>query len=142
MSVAASSSPVLVFADVARPAPKRRERPPVLSIRLTAEERDALEREAAGRSLSSYVRGRLFDRGNGGKRRRGRSPIDDHKALARVLGAMGRSPAIGTLQGVLRVCDEGAVLLGPEAESALLSACAAIEDMRFDLMRALGLKAE
>jgi len=118
-------------------------KPSVLSIRLSNEERWQLEREAAGQTLSAYARRKLF--GGGVSRRRGsgqRAPVADHKALARVMGAMGRSPAIGTLQGILRACEDEALVVGPEAEAALREACAKIEAMRLDLLEALGLRPE
>jgi len=145
MSAGAPSDLGLVFSGSAK-IPQRKateQRPPVLSIRITPEERIRLEREAGGRSLSSFVRARLFE--DGGRRRgpsSSRTVISDHKALARVLGAMGRSPAIGTLKGVLAACDEGAILLAPEAEAALRSACSHIHAMRLDLLKALGLRPE
>lgn len=144
MSAGAPSDLGLVFSRTAKiPQRKATEpRPPVLSIRLTADERAALEREAGGRSLSSYVRTRLFEDGVRRRSSSTRTVVSDHKALARVLGAMGRSPAIGILKGVLAACDEGAILLRPEAEDALRSACATIEEMRLDLLKALGLRPE
>lgn len=144
MTLGSSSNLGLMFSETAkvRPKPKTKTPAPVLSIRITPEERINLEREAGGRSLSSYVRSRLFDDGPRRRASSSRAVVSDHKALARVLGAMGRSPAIGTLKGVLAACDEGAILLGPEAEDALRSACATIESMRLDLLKALGLKPE
>lgn len=123
-------------APAAKPA--SRGKPPVLSIRLNQKERDQLEREAAGETLSAYARRKLFGRAarKGGRR----APISDDKALARVLGAMGKSPQIGTLKGVLRASEEGALVLGGEAEDALRVACAQIEEMRLDLLEALGLR--
>lgn len=123
---------------VAAPSPKKKSL--VLSLRLTQAERDRLEREAAGRTLSDYARRKLFDGAPCRQSSRKGAAIEDHRALARVLGAMGRSPAVGTLQGVLRAAEEEALALGPEAEAALRSACAAIEAMREDLLRALGLR--
>lgn len=144
MSAGAPSDLGLVFSGSAKiPQQKVTEpRPPVLSIRLTPNERAALEREAGGRSLSSYVRTRLFEDGTRRRASSSRTVVIDHKALVRVLGAMGRSPAIGTLKGVLAACDEGAILLRPEAEAALRSACSHIHAMRLDLLKALGLRPE
>ncbi|MEO0819824.1 MAG: hypothetical protein AAF074_05265 [Pseudomonadota bacterium] len=114
----------------------------VLSVRVTPEERRRLEREAAGQPLSSHVRAILLG-GRAASRRAGkRGIVSDHEALARVLSALGRSPQVGTLKGVLAACDEGAIILGREAEDALRVACANIVAMREDLIRALGLKPE
>lgn len=121
-----------------KPAP--RPHPPVLSIRLTTEERAKLEREAAGRTLSAHARKRLFGDDAVSRRGSAKSPVKDHVALARVLSALGHSPQVGTLKGVLRASEDGAVVLATEAEAALLTACARIEAMRADLIAALGLK--
>lgn len=118
--------------------PAARSKPPVLSIRLSDAERDQLEREAAGETLSAYARRKLF--GRTARKGSRRTPISDDKALARVLGAMGKSPQIGTLKGVLRASEEGALVLGGEAEDALRVACTQIEEMRLDLLEALGLR--
>lgn len=126
----------------ARPEPRKStETPRVLSVRLTAVERQRLEREASGRPLSSYVRWRLFDDPRSRTSKRA-GAISDEKALGRVLSAMGRSPQTGTLKGILAACDEGTLVMGPEAEGALRVACANIAAMRADLIQALGLRPE
>ncbi len=144
MTLGTSSNLGLMFSETTkvRPQQKTKTHAPVLSIRLTQEERAILERQAGGRSLSSYVRARLFEDGVRRRSSSTRTVVSDQKALARVLGAMGRSPAIGTLKGVLAACDEGTILLGPDAEAALRSACSQIHAMRLDLLKALGLRPE
>ncbi|MEM8597599.1 MAG: hypothetical protein AAGF76_14170 [Pseudomonadota bacterium] len=91
--------------------------------------------------MSSYVRWRLFDDPRSRTSKRA-GAISDEKALGRVLSAMGRSPQTGTLKGILAACDEGTLVMGPEAEGALRVACANIAAMRADLIQALGLRPE
>lgn len=128
--------------STSRSKPSMPESTRVISFRVTPEERDKLDREAAGMALSSYVRNRLLDGRPLPRRSRHKALIKDHEALARVLAALGRSPATGTLKGILRACDDGALLMSAEAETALRSACSTISDMREDLITALGLKPE
>lgn len=120
--------------------PSKKARPPILSLRLTSEERARLEREAAGMSLSAYARRRLFGSASGKSRKR--EPVKDHQALAKVLAALGRSSEVAALKSLLRACDDGGVVLSIETEATLRAACARIDAMRADLISALGLKPE
>lgn len=65
--------------------------PSPFSLRLSFEERAQLERDAAGLSLSAYVRERIFDGSKTTPRRRGKFPVKDQKALASVLAMLGQS---------------------------------------------------
>lgn len=108
-----------------------------ISLRLTADERVWLEAEAGTRTLSTYVRERLFD--SKGGRRLDRRPSHNARALAQVLAALGQSGIVESLRELSRQAEIGALVLTPETEAALKSACEAIERMRRDLMDALGL---
>jgi hypothetical protein len=65
--------------------------PPPISFRLTADERAALERAAAGLSLSAYIRSRLLGSEARPRRTQSKYPVRDHIALAHLLGLLGRS---------------------------------------------------
>jgi hypothetical protein len=65
--------------------------PPPFSLRLTYDERARQEAEAGGKPLGAYIRERLLGDDAAPRKRRGNSPIKIHEALARVLGALGRS---------------------------------------------------
>ncbi len=122
-----------------KPKPKR---PAPISLRLTEEERARLEHEAQGISLSAYVRERLFGDVAQPRRTRGKHPVKDHAALARVLSALGRSNLaddLSTLQW--SVCD-GSFVVGEACEDAIMNACDDVRAMRHDLMRALGIRTE
>lgn len=117
-------------------------RPSPISLRLTEEERAQLEREAEGLSLSAYVRERLFGDDARPRKTRGKHPVKDHAALARVLSALGRSNLaddLSTLQW--SVCD-GSFVVGEACEDAIMQACDDVRAMRHDLMRALGIRSE
>ena len=108
------------------------------SIRFTFEERAALERAAAGQSLGSYIRSKLFDGDLTPRRTRGHRPVKDHTALARVLGALGQSRLSSNLNQLAKAAHIGALHVTPELEEELFNACAQIREIRTDLLKALG----
>ena len=59
--------------------------PSRLSLRLTGEERLALEKLAGGKSLSGYVRTQLFGEKTAKRKRGSDRPVKDHAALAQIL---------------------------------------------------------
>ena len=63
--------------------------PPPFSLRLTYEERALLQAAAKGRPLGAYIRERLLGDDAAQRKRQGNSPVKDHEALGRVLGALG-----------------------------------------------------
>ena len=131
--------PVEAFANAAPDArPKRRNKPPPpFSLRLTAEERARLEREAGSLTLSAYVRERLFGEAPA-RRRRTRKPVEDHIALARVLAQLGQSSLASNVNQLARAVHVGTLPATPDTKAALDEACADVAAMRRDLMRALG----
>lgn len=113
----------------------------VVSTRVSADEIIRLEREAAGQSVSAYVRARLFGEAATPRQTRGKFPVKDYEALGRVLGWLGRSNISEDFANLEWAVDDGVVLLGPETERAIRQACADIAAMRADLVKALGLTA-
>ena len=73
-------------------------------------------------------------------RRRGVAPVQDHKALARVLAALGQSRLSSNLNQLARAVNTGTLPVHPEIEDELREACAEIAKMRAELVSALGLK--
>ncbi len=126
-----------------KPAPKekkRRKYPPPISVRVTWEERERLEREAAGMSLSGHVRERLFKDKTVPRKTRGRFPVKDHAALAQVLAALGRSGLYNTLSRLLLAVEEGRCPLEHDLERDVREALQHVVVMRTELVTALGLK--
>ncbi|MCB9931531.1 MAG: hypothetical protein H6844_19185 [Alphaproteobacteria bacterium] len=74
----------------AKPKKPRKAASHVISFRVDDTEKSALECSAAGLPLSRYVRERVLNGDHSPRRTRGQSPIKDHEALGRVLGALGR----------------------------------------------------
>lgn len=130
------TSPHHDFNDVA--ARKARKYPPPFSLRLTFEERARLERDAAGMSLGAYIRSRLFGDDVPPRRTRGKFPVKDKAALAKVLAALGASRLSQNLNQLARAVNIGALPVTPETDADLRDACRAVVDMRDELLRALG----
>ncbi|ARC35985.1 hypothetical protein A6J80_05945 [Paracoccus yeei] len=124
------------FNDLAaRKAPKY---PPPFSLRLTFEERAQLERDAAGMALGAYIRSRLFGDDVPPRRTRGKFPVKDKAALAKVLAVLGASRLSQNINQLARAVNIGALPVTPETDAELRDACRAVMDMRDELLRALG----
>lgn len=132
------------FASSAAPAlSAKRKRPAPFSLRLTAQERARLEREAGETPLATYIKLRLFNnlppletfRPSPGGR-----PATDTHLIAKLLAALGDSRLASNLNQLAKAANMGTLDSGPETEKELLEACAAVKAMRLDLVAALGLK--
>jgi len=118
-------------------------RPAPLSLRLSVYERAMLEEHAAGTPLGSYIKSRLFTEDNAPPRKtRGKTPVKDYQALAKVLGALAALNIFGDINTLLNAADTGKIKLKPETERTLQKAGTDVIAMRRDLIRALGLKVE
>lgn len=113
-----------------------------VSLRVTPEEKDRLMRDAAGLSLSAYLRERFLGVKVNPRRTRGKFPVKDHAKLAAVLSALGRSNLSRDLEALEWAVRDGTVHLSPESEEAFRAACADVSAMRRDLLAALGLTAK
>lgn len=114
----------------------KRKRPAPLSLRLNDRELRALRQAAAGRSMNGYIRERLF----GELSPSAMAVRDDHAALARVLGQLGRSDLFTSLAAIALAAERGRLSMDAETLSTLHDACDAITAMRGDLVIALGLR--
>jgi hypothetical protein len=118
-------------------APREGAKTAPVSIRLSPEERTRLQADAGQRSLSDYIRARLF---NGASRSRNvPTPTTNARQLAHILAALGQSELAPCLKGLLEAARIGALPVTPETEDALQSACRATIQMRADLIKAIGL---
>lgn len=111
------------------------------SLRLSVEERARLDRDAAGVSLSAYIKDRLFGADAPRRITRGKAPVKDHQALGRLLGQLGSSKLANNLNQLAKAANTGSLPVTPDTELALHQACAEIAVMRSMLMRALGMEA-
>jgi hypothetical protein len=107
---------------------------------MTFEEKARLERDAAGLSLSSYIRWRLFDPENPPPKTRGKFPVKDHQAITRLLGLLGQSRLANNLNQLARSANTGSLLIDEAVERMIVEARDEIADMRRLLLEALSLE--
>lgn len=114
--------------------------PTPFSLRLTFEERAALEKAAGSRPLGAYIRSKLFQGSEAPRkaRTRTRKPLKDDKALGTLLGMLGKARIANNLNQLAKAANSGSLPVTPDTEKAMRDACAAIQDMRNMLMHALG----
>lgn len=129
------SNPRNNFNDIASgEAKKKREAP--FSLRLTFEERAALEKMAGDMPLGAYIKAVLFD-GAPHKVKRKPSAVSDPEALGRVLGALGKSRLSQNMNQLAKASNMGSLPVTPETEDEIRQACADIAAMRAELLLAL-----
>lgn len=109
-----------------------------LSLRVTFEEKANLEKAAAGMSLSSYIRWKLFDPWSPPPQRRGAFPVKDHRALAQLLAMLGQSRLANNVNQLAKAANTGSLAVTPDTEEALLTAVREVAHMRALLIQALG----
>jgi hypothetical protein len=120
-----------------------KKRPAPFCIRLSAEERARLIDEAGDLALGAYIKAKLFgDDARAIRVRRSGLPLEDRKALAQALALLGQSRMANNLNQLAHAANIGVLPVTPETEAELHEACAHVGEMRFTLMRALGLKPE
>jgi len=119
---------------------KNKELPPPFSLRLTFEERAALEHAAGNSPLGVYIRAKLFEGAEAPRRvrTRTRKPLKDDKILGELLGKLGKARLANNLNQLARASNTGSLPVTPDTEKALQEACIAVQDMRSVIMQALG----
>jgi hypothetical protein len=78
-------------------------------LRLTFEERAALELDAADMPLGAYIRSRVFDESRPPRRSRGKRPVKDHKELSSLIAALGASRLSSNLNQLARAVNTGSL---------------------------------
>jgi hypothetical protein len=109
------------------------------SLRLTKEERQALDALADGMPLGAYIKDALINR-DIRPRTRGRKPVKDREALAKLLGLLGQSRLSQNINQLAKAVHTGSLPVNADVHRALLEACAGIRAMRDALLSALGLQ--
>jgi len=140
MSASSASKSFNDCAPASRKPATRAKRPAPFSIRLATEERALLKRKAGNRSLGAYIRSKLLDEKDTRPRKPSKAPAIDYVALGQVLGMLGKSE-LATNLCLLAVAAEAGNFAASEEERAMLrAACEDVQDMRIQLVKALGLK--
>lgn len=117
--------------------------PPPFSMRFTEDERKSLEMAAAGRPLGAYIRWLIFKEDMPEmpqKRTRGETASPDHKELARLLGALGKSRIANNINQLAKAANSGSLPVNKEIIESLNEAVDAVRWMRNTLIKAMGLK--
>jgi len=126
-----------------RPAPPPRgPRPAPFSLRLNAEERERLIREAGGAPLGAYIKAKVLGDASPVRTRRSGLPVEDRKALAQALALLGNAKLSSNLNQLARLAHVGALPLSPDTEAELLAALRDVRSVRALLLSALGLKSD
>ncbi len=120
---------------------------PPFSIRFSEEERARLDQAAGALSLAAYIRLKLFsdDDAPPTKRKLTRKqyqPSAELAVLGHMLGSLGKSRLASNLNQIAKAANIGALPVTPELEQELHEACAAVLNMRQELISALGVKAQ
>jgi len=111
---------------------------PPFSLRLTTEERRKLDAEAGPQPIGDYIRSQLFETPSP-RKRTFRRPVQDEQALSEVLAALGRSRLSSNLNQLVKALHSGSLPVTPETETAIRAACAIVQQMGGQLVKALGL---
>ncbi len=117
--------------------------PAPFSMRFTKDERKSLELAAAGRPLAAYIRWLIFKQDMPEmpkKRARGENASTDHKQLAKLLGALGKSRIASNINQLAKAANSGSLPVSAEIINALNDSVAAIKWMRETLIKGMGIK--
>lgn len=135
------SDKFLQAAEPARPTRTRAKNPPPFSLRLSADEKAELVRQAGKTPLGAYIRSRLLG-DTAAPRRTYRQPVADEQALARLLSELGKARLSSNLNQLAKAANTGSLPVGPDTERALVEACEDVRRMRHALIAALGLRSD
>jgi hypothetical protein len=109
------------------------------SLRLTFEERAALEEAAGNFPLGTYIKLKAFDGRPLQLPKQGvRRPVKDPEALAQILALLGRARLANNLNQLAHAANSGSLPVTPETLAAIQEACAEVAAMRRSLLQALG----
>lgn len=110
-----------------------------LSIRFTDAEKVLLKQKAGDLSVGAYIR-KIVLADEGASRRTRQSPLRDAAPLGQLLALLGQARLANNLNQIAKGVNQGSLPVSPEVEADLRRACADVVEMRFLLVRALGLK--
>ena len=112
----------------------------IVPVRFTVAECALLDGGAGGSTRSDYIRWRTLDRDSPPPpRRRGRVPVEDHKALSAAMAKLGQSRIPNNLNQLARATHAGSLVLTPDIEAELREAVQHIAEIRRMIVAALGL---
>ncbi|WP_238110856.1 hypothetical protein [Yoonia sp. I 8.24] len=115
-------------------------RPAPFSLRLTHDERVALEAKAGSMPLASYIKSVVLASEAPTYRKRQKPPVAEQQLLAQVLAKLGQTRTANNLNQIAKGLNQGTLIIDEELEVDLNTAIAEIAWMRVTLMKALGIK--
>ncbi len=118
---------------------KKGKYPAPFSLRLSKEERKELAKLADGLPWGAYIKGVIFEQ----KRKlrvRGAHPIKDHKLLAKLLGALGKSRIANNINQLAKAANSGSLPVNEDVLQGLNDAVSAIRWVRETIIIGMGLK--
>lgn len=121
---------------------KTKKYPPPFSLRLTFEERAALDVAAGDQPLGRYIRAQMLGDKAAERKPYGKRPVKDQKALGRILAELGQARLANNLNQLAKAVNTGSLPVTPETEDYLQQACQDVRRIRADLVQALGLQPE
>ena len=122
-----------------RPQPSEVATP--FSIRLTPSERAFLERKAKRTPLGTYIRAQLLGENSQSRKATVKPTIND-AALARILAVLGSSGLSANIARLADAAGDGSINATPELKRDLRLACDAIQDIRRETIKALGVRSK
>jgi hypothetical protein len=126
------------FSQSARPRCRPHRKTIPVTLRLTETERRQLEEMAAGITLSSYIRARLFTKQEKRRQRRSGSVVTDKKAIAEALALLGQSRMANNLNQLAHQANIGALVIEDRERAKIDEAYGYILSLRALLVAALG----
>ncbi len=114
--------------------------PAPFCMRLTDDERKALELAAGDRSLASYIRWLIFKEDIPHKRTRGKKPVKDQKELGKLLALFGQSRISNNINQLAKAANSGSLPVNVDVLKALNEASRSVHWIRQTLIKALGIQ--
>ena len=117
-------------------------RPAPFSLRLTEEERAAIESKAGRMPLGAYIKAAVLDENAPRYRKRRAMPEADQRLLAEIRARLGASRTANNLNQIAKHLNQGTLAVDEDLAADLKRACAEVAWMRATLLRALGARSE
>lgn len=116
---------------------QKKKRLPPLSVRLSLEERETLERRAGGLALGAYVKSVVFSDEAPRYRKHRAVPEEDQRLLAEILARLGQSRTASNLNQIAKHLNQGTLVIDETLEADLQQAVLDVAWMRATLLDAL-----
>lgn len=116
--------------------------PSPITLRLSQNEIDRLDKMVSGASRSAYIRKQIFGENTDKRKYHPKTPKTDDVAISQILAMLGASRIGNNLNQLAKAANSGALMADDEVIAQIEEAYAFHLAIRSMLMEALGLKAE